>query len=56
MGVRHGAGGIRKYTRQQAIYVTRVATKRDPHYFPYSPRTSKLLGRLTRLIYGRRRP
>ncbi len=56
MGVRHGAGGIRKYTRQQAIYVTRVATKRDPHYFPYTPRTSKLLARLTRLIYGRRRP
>ena len=57
LGVRHGAGGIRKYTRQQAIYVTRLAMKRDPHYFPYAPRTSKLLARLTRLWYGRgRRP
>ncbi len=54
MGVRHGQAGIRKYTRQQAIYVTRFATKRDPHYFPYSARTSKLLARFTRLLYGRR--
>ncbi len=53
LGVRHGAGGIRKYTRQQAILVTRVALKRDVHFFPYSARTTKLLGRLTKLLYGR---
>jgi acyl-CoA reductase-like NAD-dependent aldehyde dehydrogenase len=53
LGVRHGAGGIRKYTRQQAILVTRVAMKRDVHFFPYTPRTTKLLGRLTKLLYGR---
>jgi acyl-CoA reductase-like NAD-dependent aldehyde dehydrogenase len=53
LGVRHGAGGIRKYTRQQAILVTRVAMKRDVHFFPYSARTTKLLGRLTKLLYGR---
>jgi acyl-CoA reductase-like NAD-dependent aldehyde dehydrogenase len=55
LGVRHGAGGIRKYTRQQAILVTRVALKRDVHFFPYSARTTKLLGRLTKLLYGRGR-
>jgi acyl-CoA reductase-like NAD-dependent aldehyde dehydrogenase len=55
LGVRHGAGGIRKYTRQQALYVTRVATKRDLHYFPYGSRRSKLLGRLIQLFYGRPR-
>ena len=55
MGVRHGAAGIRKYTRQQALYVTRFAPKRDLHYFPYGPRTSKLLARITRLVYGRPR-
>jgi acyl-CoA reductase-like NAD-dependent aldehyde dehydrogenase len=53
LGVRHGAAGIRKYTRQQAILVTRLAMKRDVHFFPYKPRTTKLLGRLTKLLYGR---
>ena len=53
LGVRHGAAGIRKYTRQQAILVTRFAMKRDVHFFPYSARTTKLLGRLTKLLYGR---
>jgi acyl-CoA reductase-like NAD-dependent aldehyde dehydrogenase len=55
MGVRHGAGGIRKYTRQQALYVTRLAPKRDLHYFPYGSRRSKVLGRLIQLFYGRPR-
>jgi acyl-CoA reductase-like NAD-dependent aldehyde dehydrogenase len=53
LGVRHGAAGIRKYTRQQAILVTRLAMKRDLHFFPYSARTTKLLGRATKLLYGR---
>jgi acyl-CoA reductase-like NAD-dependent aldehyde dehydrogenase len=53
LGVRHGAAGIRKYTRQQAILVTRLAMKRDVHFFPYTARTTKLLGRLTKLLYGR---
>jgi acyl-CoA reductase-like NAD-dependent aldehyde dehydrogenase len=53
LGVRHGAGGIRKYTRQQAILVTRIALKRDVHFFPYKPRTTKLLGRFVKLLYGR---
>jgi acyl-CoA reductase-like NAD-dependent aldehyde dehydrogenase len=53
LGVRHGAGGIRKYTRQQAILVTRLAMKRDVHFFPYTARNTKLLGRLTKLLYGR---
>jgi acyl-CoA reductase-like NAD-dependent aldehyde dehydrogenase len=53
LGVRHGAAGIRKYTRQQAILVTRIAMKREVHFFPYKPRTTKLLGRLVKLLYGR---
>jgi acyl-CoA reductase-like NAD-dependent aldehyde dehydrogenase len=53
LGVRHGAAGIRKYTRQQAILVTRLAMKRDLHYFPYRPGTTKLLDRLVKLLYGR---
>jgi acyl-CoA reductase-like NAD-dependent aldehyde dehydrogenase len=54
LGVRHGAAGIRKYTRQQALLVTRFAPmKRDVHMFPYKARTTRLLGRLVKLLYGR---
>jgi acyl-CoA reductase-like NAD-dependent aldehyde dehydrogenase len=53
LGARHGAGGIRKYTRQQSLLVTRFAAKRDVHMYPYKPRTTKLLGRLVKLVYGR---
>ena len=38
LGSRHGAGGIRKYTRQQSLLVTRFAPKRDLHMFPYKAR------------------
>jgi acyl-CoA reductase-like NAD-dependent aldehyde dehydrogenase len=53
VGVRHGAGGIRKYTRSQALLVTRFAPKREIHYFPYSARVTKLLDRGVKLFYGR---
>jgi acyl-CoA reductase-like NAD-dependent aldehyde dehydrogenase len=53
LGTRHGAGGIRKYTQQQTLLVTRFAGKKDPHMFPYSSRKTKLLGRITKLLYGR---
>jgi acyl-CoA reductase-like NAD-dependent aldehyde dehydrogenase len=53
LGSRHGAGGIRKYTRQQSLLVTRFGPKRDLHMFPYRARTTGLLGRLMKLVYGR---
>jgi acyl-CoA reductase-like NAD-dependent aldehyde dehydrogenase len=53
LGTRHGAGGIRKYTQQQTLLVTRFAGKKDPHMFPYSARKTRLLGRLTKFLYGR---
>ncbi|HEX8104038.1 MAG TPA: aldehyde dehydrogenase family protein [Solirubrobacteraceae bacterium] len=53
LGVRHGAPGIRKYARSQAILVTRFAPKRDVHMFPYSRRTTTALGGLVKLLYGR---
>lgn len=55
LGVRHGAPGIRKYTRQQALLVTRLAPKKDLHMFPYRARTTRLLGGLVKLLYGRGR-
>ena len=55
VGSRHGAGGIRKYTKQQTLLVTRFApTDKDIHMLPYdSPRTTKLLGRTFKLLWGR---
>jgi acyl-CoA reductase-like NAD-dependent aldehyde dehydrogenase len=56
VGSRHGAGGIRKYCSQQAIVVTsRLAMKREAHMYPYKRRTSKILARLFKLMYGRGR-
>src|SRR2546421_2276728 len=56
LGSRHGAGGIRKYCSQQAIVVTpRPALKREPHIDPYKGRTSRLLGRFFKFLYGRGR-
>ncbi len=54
LGSRHGAGGIRKYTSQQAIVVTpKLALKREPHMYPYKARNSKLLAGLFKFLYGR---
>jgi acyl-CoA reductase-like NAD-dependent aldehyde dehydrogenase len=54
LGSRHGAGGIRKYARQQAIVVTpRLAMKKEVFMYPYKSRTTRLLARLFKLMYGR---
>src|SRR5690348_2397219 len=45
LGSRHGAGGIRKYCQQQAILVTRLATKKDPHMYPYSAKMTTRLSK-----------
>ncbi len=57
LGSRHGAGGIRKYCSQQAIVITppRLAMKREVHMFPYKARTTRLIERFLRLLYGRGR-
>ena len=53
VGARHGAGGIRKYTKIQSLLVTRYALKREPFMFPYKPRHTMLLRRFFKLLYGR---
>ena len=53
IGVRHSEAGIQKYCNTHSILVTRFAGKREPYYFPYSKRTTKLLERLMVLMYGR---
>jgi acyl-CoA reductase-like NAD-dependent aldehyde dehydrogenase len=55
-GSRHGAGGIRKYCRQQALLVTRFAPPpRDLQFFPFRPRTTMLIKGAIRALYGRGR-
>jgi acyl-CoA reductase-like NAD-dependent aldehyde dehydrogenase len=54
LGSRHGAGGIRKYCSQQAIVITpRLALKRELHMFPYKAKTTRMIARLFKLMYGR---
>jgi len=53
LGSRHGAGGIRKYTKQQTIMIARFVPKKDLHMLPYKGRTTKLVGRFLKLLYGR---
>jgi acyl-CoA reductase-like NAD-dependent aldehyde dehydrogenase len=54
LGYRHGPGGIQKFCRQQSLLITRFAPmKKDLHMMGYSPRMTKLLGRMTKLMYGR---
>src|SRR3954467_2167204 len=53
LGSRHGGGGIRKYTRQQSILISRLHPKKDIHMFPYKAKnTQRLLG-FFRLVWGR---
>jgi acyl-CoA reductase-like NAD-dependent aldehyde dehydrogenase len=53
LGTRHGANGIRKYTKVQSLLVTRLAPKRDVHMFPYSKGRTRALQRLFKVLYGR---
>jgi acyl-CoA reductase-like NAD-dependent aldehyde dehydrogenase len=55
LGTRHGANGIRKFTKVQSLLVTRRALKREPFMFPYRKERTLLLRRVFKLLYGRRR-
>jgi acyl-CoA reductase-like NAD-dependent aldehyde dehydrogenase len=52
LGARHGANGIRKYTKVQSLMVTRRALKREPFMFPYRARRTMMLRRVLTLLYG----
>ena len=51
--MRHGPGGIQKYCQVQALAVTRFAQKRELYHFPYTKGRSKLLERMSVMLYGR---
>ncbi len=53
LGTRHGVEGIRKYTRKQVSVINKHGMKRELFMYPYSPRVSKLLGGVLKLLNGR---
>src|SRR5439155_17303939 len=53
VGVRLGAAGIQKYCQVQSIAFTSFAGKRELYHFPYTSSRSRLLERLSVLLYGR---
>ncbi len=54
LGTRHGADGIRKYTKKQSVLVTSFAPmKKDLHMMPYTRRRTGFVKRLLKLVYGR---
>ncbi len=53
LGSRHGADGIRKYTRKQTLLVTPLGMKKELHFFPYTERNTGLIKRAVGLLYGR---
>ena len=53
MGSRHGAGGIRKFTQQQALLVSRFHPKRELHMYPYKAGMTGRLRKLFGFLYGR---
>jgi acyl-CoA reductase-like NAD-dependent aldehyde dehydrogenase len=54
VGVRHGAHGIRRFCRTEAIVSPRFRQgKRDPLWFPYEKRRRRLVGALFRFVNAR---
>ena len=53
LGARHGANGIRKYTKVQSLLVTKRALRREPFMFPYKASRTLMLRRVFRALYGR---
>ena len=53
LGVRHGAEGILKYTKLQAVSVNRFPMHRDLHMLPYAPETYRRIMRLANAMYGK---
>jgi betaine-aldehyde dehydrogenase len=53
IGYRHGEGGIRKYTRPEALVVARIGGKREVSWHPYTKARRGLVNRFSRLFTAR---
>jgi len=45
-----GASGILKYCRTKSVVSEKIALKREPHWYPYKPKSSELQARMVRLL------
>ena len=53
MGSRHGADGIRKYTRRQSVLLTPAyAPARELHFLPYNPAVTRTVGETMAALAG----
>ena len=53
IGFRHADYGIRKYVRPESLVITRLGQKREPLYFPYTPKRRRQVRTLTRFFNAR---
>jgi acyl-CoA reductase-like NAD-dependent aldehyde dehydrogenase len=53
IGFRHGEHGIKKFCRPESIVIQRMASKRDPLWYPYTPQRRNTLRRLSRMFNAR---
>ncbi len=54
IGVRHGAQGIRRFCRTEALTIPRLPQpKSEPLWYPYGPRRRGLVRRLYRFLSAR---
>lgn len=52
IGTRHGADGIQKFCRKQALLIAHSFPDRDIHMYPTSPKVSPTLLKFVQAIYG----
>ena len=53
IGFRNGEEGIRKFVRPESLAITRFDRKREPLYFPYTPKRRHWLRRVSRFFAAR---
>lgn len=53
VGRRHGgADGIRKFCRTKTVQVPMITTKSEPLWFPYTARSTRMIGRVSGWLFG----
>ncbi|WP_353953427.1 aldehyde dehydrogenase family protein [Knoellia sp. S7-12] len=55
LGARHGAEGIRKFTKRQSILVTNFPMKNELHTMPFNAGSQALMQKIVKVVYGRPR-
>src|SRR5262245_14530250 len=53
IGFRHGEYGIKKFVRPESLVITRLGSKREPLYFPYTDDRRRKLRKLTQFFNAR---